>query len=196
MNLKKLIRSPQGSSAKPATKSKLTDAQGNLDQNIGQLDKVAASIVMTVMYVARYARLDLYRACGHLSTYLTKWDSRCDEMLLRLMSYIQSSLDHGQIGYVGDSPDELRLALFVDADFAGCRATMKSATGVYLALVGPHTHYPLGFLSKKHSACAHSIVEAALIAADTGVRLEGIPAMELWKVILGCLLYTSPSPRD
>ena len=101
------------------------------------------------------------------------------------MCYIESSLDHDQIGYIGDNPVDLRLALFVDADFAGCRGTMKSTTGVYLALVGPNSHYPLGFLSKKHSACAHSTVEAELIAADTGVRLEGIPAMGLWRILLG-----------
>ena len=101
------------------------------------------------------------------------------------MCYIESSLDHDQIGYIGDNPVDLRLALFVDADFAGDRADMKSTTGVYLALVGPNSHYPLGFLSKKHSACAHSTVEAELIAADTGVRLEGIPAMGLWRILLG-----------
>ncbi len=58
------------------------------------------------------------------------------------MCYIDSSLDHGQIGYIGDNPVDLRLALYVDADFAGCRATVKSTTGVYLALVGSNSHFP------------------------------------------------------
>jgi hypothetical protein len=39
-----------------------------------------------------------------------------------------------QIGFIGDPPDKLKLALFSDADFAGDRNDLKSTSGVFLAL--------------------------------------------------------------
>ena len=68
---------------------------------------------------------------------ITKWDTLCDRKLLRIVKYINGTTDWRQIGFVGDSPEELELGLFSDADFAGDRGTMRSASGLILALYGP-----------------------------------------------------------
>ena len=81
--------------------------------------------------------------------------------------------------------DKVYLALFADADFAGDRRDMKSTSGVFLALVGPHTFYPLGFIARKQGSNAQSSTEAELIAACIGVREQGIPALDLWEKTLG-----------
>ena len=47
------------------------------------------------------------------------------------------------MGFVGDEIDKLRLMLFTDADFAGCKKSQKSTTGAFLALTGPNTFFPV-----------------------------------------------------
>ncbi len=56
-----------------------------------------------------------------------------------MMCYVSTTLHYRQIGFIGDTPDELFLALYTDADFAGDRADSRSTTCVFLALVGPRS---------------------------------------------------------
>ena len=136
------------------------------------------------MYMARFARPDLLRAVGALSTMMSKWDALCDRKLFRLIKYIHGTTTWRQIGFIGDPPDELHLGLFSDADFAGDRATLRSTSGVSLALYGPHSFYPLNSQSKKQTAISHSTVEAEIVAANHAVRTSGLPALPLWEKLL------------
>ena len=87
--------------------------------------------------------------------------------LLRIIKHINGSAGWRQVGFIGDGPEELELGLFSDADFAGDRDAMRSASGVFLALYGPHSFFPLSAQSKKQTAVSHSTVEAEIVAADT-----------------------------
>ena len=139
---------------------------------------------MKIMYIARFARTDLLRAVGVLSTKITKWDTLCDRKLFRIIKYINGTTTWRQIGFVGDNPSELSLGLFSDADFAGDKASQRSTSGVFLALYGPHSFFPLSAQSKKQTATSHSTVEAEIIAADHAIRTAGLPALALWETIL------------
>ena len=88
-----------------------------------------------------------------------------------------------QIGFIGDQADELELGLFSDADFAGDKETMRSTSGVFLALYGPHSFFPPAAQSKKQTAVCHSTVEAELVAADHAISMSGLPALPLWEHI-------------
>ena len=57
---------------------------------------------------------------------------------------------------------------------------MRCASGVFLALYGPHSFFPLSAQSKKQTAVSHSAVEADIIAADQAPRTSGPPAIPLW----------------
>ena len=150
----------------------------------GSLNKVACSIIMTIMFVARWARVDLLRAVGHLSTSLHYWNEGCDKKLLRLMSYVNCTLGHRQVGFIGDSLVECELAVYADANFAE-RSDSKSTTGGFVALMGAHTFYPLGRLSKKQGSVSHSTVEAELVSLDTTIRCLGIPLFDLIETLIG-----------
>ena len=139
---------------------------------------------MNIMYIARLARQDLLRAVGALTTMITRWDEMCDRKLFRIIKYMNGSVQWRQIGFTGDSPDELELGLFSDADFAGDRADMRSTSGVFLALYGIHSFFPLSGQSKKQTAVSHSTVEAEIVAADHAVRTGGLPALQLWERLL------------
>ena len=108
----------------------------------GQPQPIAAQTLMKVLYAARMARLDLLRAVNFLAAQITKWSPRCDRRLDRLMCYIWSSLELRQIAWCNDTVENMRVHLYVDADFAGCLETSRSTSGVYLCIQGPGTAFP------------------------------------------------------
>ena len=145
----------------------LPDGQEPGDMETGVLAAQASSILMSLLYTARYARYDLLRPVCALASMVTRWNVHCDRMLYRLMCYVHSTKDSVyQIGYVGDPADKCQLRLYTDADLASCKLTKKSTTGVLLALVGPRTWFPLQAVSTKQTASSHSSTESELVAAD------------------------------
>ena len=42
-------------------------------------------------------------------------------------------------------------------------------------------------MCKKQTAVSHSSTESEIIALDTGLRLDGLPALELWDLIVSVL---------
>jgi hypothetical protein len=141
-------------------------------------------VLMSVLYAARMARLDLLRAVGGLAQRVTKWTPECDKQLHRLMCYIHSTLHYRMVGWVGDTVDNTSIHLYADADFAGCKDTALSTTGVHVALQGLHTSYPLAGVFKKQDCVSHSTPEAEIVAAAWALRREGIPALQLWDILL------------
>jgi hypothetical protein len=121
---------------------------------------------------------------GWRATRVTKWTVQCDRMLFRLMCYIHSTLDALLQGWVGDEPSNIELCLYTDADFAGDPDNARSTTGVFLCLRGPNTFVPLGATSKRQTCVSHSTPEAEAVAADHGIRTEGLPALPLWELLL------------
>jgi len=92
--------------------------------------------------------------------------------------------EHAQINFVGDVPSECWLTLFSDASFAGDLRDSKSTSGGILCLVGPNTYVPICWICKKQGAVSHSTAEAEVISLDAGVRLEGLPALSLWSLVI------------
>ncbi len=153
-------------------------------ETVGALQPIASSVLMKVLYGARAARWDLLKAVQLLATRVTKWSRECDKALHRLMCYINCTVNHCLSGFVGDGPSALRLRLYADADFAGDRPEFKSTSGVFLAMVGPNTFFPLAAKAQKQTAVAHSTVEAEIVSAGFAVRTVGLPALDLWETVL------------
>ena len=150
----------------------------------GQLQPIAARVLMKVLYAARMCRFDLMRAVCVLATRITRWDSSCDRRLHRLMSYVHSSLHKRLVGWVGDPLADLQPHVFCDADLAGCADTQRSTTGVYHCVRGAHSSFPIAAVSKRQGSVSHSTPEAELVALDHGLRNVALPSMEVWEVLL------------
>ena len=56
-----------------------------------------------------------------------------------------------------------------------------------LYLAGPNTFVPLGWMCKKQSAVSHSTAEAEIISMDASVRMEGLPCLGLWDLVIRVL---------
>ena len=77
--------------------------------------------------------------------------------------------------------------LFQDSDFAGDLEDSKSISGGTLCVFGSHTFVPISWMCKKQTAVSHSSTESEIISLDTGLRLDGLPALELWDLIVSVL---------
>ena len=80
-----------------------------------------------------------------------------------------------------------RLGLCQDSDFAGDLEDSKSTSGGTLCIFGSHTFVPISWMCKKQTAVSHSSTESEIISLDTGLRLVGLPALELWDLIVSVL---------
>ena len=87
------------------------------------------------------------------------------------------------VGWVGDPATDIDLHGYADADLAGCRATARSTTGVYVALEGPDTRFPLSAVSKRQTSVSHSTPEAEIVATDHCVQKCILPALDLWDTL-------------
>ena len=73
---------------------------------------------------------------------------------------------------------------FQDNDFARDLEVSKSTSGGTLCVLGSHTFVPISWMCKKQTAVSHSSAEYEIISLDTGLRLDGLLALELWDLIV------------
>ena len=52
---------------------------------------------------------------------------------------------------------------------------------------GCHAFVPISWMCKKQTAVSHSLTESEIISLDTGLGLDGLPALELWDLIVSVL---------
>ena len=88
---------------------------------------------------------------------------------------------------MGNTAKQCRLGLFQDSDFAGELEDSKSTSGGTLCIFGSHTFVPISWMCKKQTSVSHSSTESEIISLDTGLRLDGLPALELWDLIVSVL---------
>ena len=65
-----------------------------------------------------------------------------------------------------------------------CFKTLISTSGGTLCIFGSHTFVPISWMCKKQTAVSHSSTESEIISLDTGLRLDGLLALELWDLIV------------
>ena len=75
-----------------------------------------------------------------------------------------------------------RLVLFQDSDFAGDLEDSTSTSGGVLRIFGSRTFVPISSMCKKQTSVSHSSTESEIISLDAGLRMNGLPALDLWDV--------------
>ena len=144
-------------------------------------------MVLNCLYLARIGRPDILWSVNKLARSITKWTRACDKRLNRLISFIHHTSEYKQYCHVGNTAKQCRLGLFQDSDFAGDLEDSKSTSGGTLCVFGSHTFVPISWMCKKQTAVSHSSTESETISLDTGLRLDGLPALELWDLIVSVL---------
>ena len=125
-----------------------------------------------------------------LARSVTKWTQACDNRLAGLTSYIHHTSEYRQHCHVGTQAQHCRMGLFQDSDFAGDFENSKSISGVVLCIFGSRTFVPISWMCKKQTSASHSSVESEIILLDAGLRMDGLPALDLWDVVIEVLCST------
>ena len=88
------------------------------------------------------------------------------------------------------------LGLLQDSDFAEDLEDSKSTSGGTLCVFGSHTFVPTSWMCKKQTSVSHSSIESEIIFLDARLRLDGIPALDLWDLIVAFLGNTYQSNQE
>ena len=116
-----------------------------------------------------------------------KWTRACDRRLARLISYIHHTGDYRQYCHGGNAAQHCRLGPLKDSDFAGDLEDSNSTSGGILCIFGSRTLVPTRWISKKQTSVLHSSSESEVISLDAGLHMDGIPARDLWDVLIEVL---------
>ena len=88
------------------------------------------------------------------------------------------------------------MGLFQDSDFAGDLEDSKSRSVGTLCVFGSHTFVPTSWMCKKQTSVSHSSAEAEIISLDAGFRMDGIPALTLWDLVIEVFHVLNKDPRE
>ena len=147
--------------------------------------------------MARIGRPDILWSGNKLARSITKWTKACDKRLNRLTSYIHHTCEYKQYCYVGNTAKQCRPGLFQDSsDFAGDLEDSKSTSGGTLCVFGSHTFVPISWMCKKQTSVSHSSTESEIIALDAGLRMDGIPVLDLWDLTVAVLGNTNQNHTE
>ena len=65
--------------------------------------------------------------------------------------------------------------------------TQKSTSGRILCIFGSRTFVTFSWMCKKQTSVSHSSTESEIISFDAGLRIDGLPALEFWDVVIEVL---------
>ena len=97
-----------------------------------------------------------------------------------------------QFCHVGNTAQHCRLGLFQDSDFAGDLEDSKSTSGGALCIFGSRTFVTISWMYKKQTSVSHMSTESETSSLDAGLRMDGLPTLDLWDVVIEVLR----SPQD
>ena len=85
---------------------------------------------------------------------------------------------------MGNVAKQCRSGLFQDSDFEEDLEDSKCTSGGILCVYGSHTFVPTSWMCKKQTSVSHSSTESEINSLDTVLRLDSLPALELWDLIV------------
>ena len=94
---------------------------------------------------------------------------------------------------MGNTAQQCRLGLFQASNFAGDLEDSKCTSGGILCIFGSHTFVPISWMCKRQTSVSHSSTEAEITSLDAGLRMDGIPALELCDLVTEVLHFSSNS---
>ena len=73
--------------------------------------------------------------------------------------------------------------------------TRSQQKGGIRCIFGCHTFVPISWMRKKQTSVSHSSTEAEVISLDAGLRMDAIPALDLWDLVIE-VFHSSPNQTN
>ena len=156
-------------------------------KSAGDLSKVCSQIVLKCLYLARIGRPDIPWSVNKLARSITKW-SKNDYLVWSLTFII----------HVNTNSIVMWETLPNNAD-CDCFKTPISQEILRIQnlhqvnIMRFHTFVPISWMCMKQTSVSHSSTESEIISLDAGLRLDGIPTLDLWDLIVAVLGNTNQS---
>ena len=125
---------------------------------------------------------DILWSVNKLDRSVTKWTQVRDKRIARLISYIHHTSNYNIVMWV------TRLSM---VDGVGSKTQILLVTlrnlndprvESYVPLEAEHL-FPISWMCKKETSISHSSTECDIILLDAGMRMGGLPALDLWDVV-------------
>ena len=152
-------------------------------KSVGECSKVCSQIVLTCSYLARIGRPVIPWSVKKLARYNHKMDPSLwqtiisFDLLLSPDMWLQTKLLCGKT-----LPNNVDWDCFKTP--AGDLEDSKFTSGGTLCILGSHTFLPISWMCKKQTSVSRSSTESEINSLDAGIRLDGIPALDLWDLIV------------
>ena len=138
-------------------------------------------------FLARLGRPDVLWSVNKFLRSISRWTKPCDRRLSRFIFCIHHTCEWKQYYHVGNTAQQCRLGLFQDSDFAGDLEDSKSTSGGTLCILERHTFVPTSWMCKKQTSVSHSSTESEITSLNTGLRLDGLLALDSCDLIVSVL---------
>jgi hypothetical protein len=141
-------------------------------------------VVGKILYLANTLRPDLAYSCGRLASRNAAPTALDRGRVRRLLRYIKGTMNGG-LTYRADTTTPDIVTAYSDADWANCKKTGRSITGLLININGA----PVDWQSKRQPTIAHSTAEAEYMAANAAAK-----RIAATQNLLGELGYTRYEP--
>ena len=156
-------------------------------KNWGLLDKwqnFVFELFSKCLYLARIGRPDILWPVNKLARTVTNWTNACDtfsrfDLLHTPHEWFQTPLSCGEALHNSAGWDCLRTLILPEI-----LKTRKSTSEGLLCIFGSQTFVPRSWVCQKQTSVSHNSTEAKITSLDAGLRMVGIPALDLWDLAI------------
>ena len=152
-------------------------------KSVGELSKVCSQIFLKYLHLTRIGRPDILWSVNKLARSITKWTKACEKRLSRLISYIHHTSEYKQYWHVGNTANNTDW----DCSKTPTLQEILRTRNLTLCIFGSHTFVPTSWMCQKQTSVSHISTESEIISLDAGLRMDGIPALDLWDLIVAVL---------
>ena len=80
----------------------------------------------------------------------------------------------------------LRIVDWVHSNTQTLLATLRTQNQPpeVLCMFASRTFVPISWMRKKQTSVSHSSTDSEIISLDAGLRMDGLPALDLWDVVI------------
>ena len=149
-------------------------------ETIGELSNVCSQNALKYLYLTRIDRPDILWSAKKLCSNSNAKDK---SLLQTLSSFDCLHSAHEWLPTIwscGKCDSVLSIIFFQDSDFTDDLEGSKSTSGGIICVFGSRIFVSISWMCKKQTSVSHSSTESEVVALDADLRMDGIPALDLW----------------